>query len=360
MQPPVNYETSCSIAFKLSVLICTYNGANRISETLERLAAQALVPKDKWEVLLINNASSDNTAGIASQISETFPVPMRVLHEARPGKASALRTAFFAARGEYYCIVDDDNLLEPDYLANGIDFLDRHPSLAFIGGRTIPRFPAGTTPPADFQDQYAPFLACYDNGPEIIWNYVVPGAGQMGRVALLRGIYEQIGTRLEDRVGDGVGCCEDLEKGNICRRLGWQCAHVPTLRLYHVLTTRRLTSTYIDDLSCAAVSTIPWLRLVSGDDPDSVTWRTLQGISDVVRVVKYYLLSFAPPGLHPKLGRVSFWRRYYAARLRGYLSLMVDRRRIRAMLIAIRNAPAELRPPSEVDSYEAFGSGKLC
>lgn len=168
----------------------------------------------------------------------------------------------------------------------------------------------------------------------------------------MRGIYEHIGTRLEDRVGEGVGCCEDLEKGHIARRLGWRTAHVPEMRLQHMMTERRLTGEYIDALSCAAIGTIPWLRLVADKEPNSPRWQRSRVRADSLRSEKYRLLSLLPSVLHPKLKRAGFWRRFYRARAEGYGALLRDRERINRMLRAIEEAPDNMRPPTDRGGLE--------
>jgi glycosyltransferase involved in cell wall biosynthesis len=334
---------------KLSVIICTYNGAARLGDVLYCLSVQTGLLRHSWELLIVDNASTDGTAELLPELTREFPAAVRLLQEPQPGKANALRTAFHAANGEYFCIVDDDNLLGPDYLASGIQFLDGNSDAALIGGRTLPRFPHNVIPPTDFQDRYAAFLACHDKGDHLIWDETPPGAGQMGRAFLMRGIYQHIGTRLEDRVGEGVGCCEDLEKGEICKRLGWRTAHVPSLRLQHVMSARRLTPEYIDDLTCAAIATGPWLRFIAGTDPQAATWHVLQALQDWCRALKYRLLALVPSGLHPKLKRAPFWQRFYKARAKGYLSLIQDRKNIRAMLQAIESSAPMLRPSDRAE-----------
>ena len=281
------------------------------------------------------------------KLTAGFPAHVRLLHEPQPGKANALRTAFREAQGQFFCIVDDDNLLESDYLTNGVCFLDNHPDVAMIGGRTFPKFADGQRPPADFEERYAPLLACRDKGEHLSWNDSPPGAGQMGRTAVMQAVYDYIGTRLEDRVGDDVGCCEDLEKAIVCKRLGWRTAHVPALRLQHVMTDQRLTPQYIDRLACAAIMTIPWLQLLSGFDPRSLTWQAAHAGLDRLCVLKYHVLSLLPGNMHSKPKRAPFWRQFYRARAIGYLSLIRDRARINDMLRRIENAPAELRGPAQ-------------
>jgi glycosyltransferase involved in cell wall biosynthesis len=347
---------------KLSVIICTYNGGMRLREVLDRLSVQHGLPGSQWELLIIDNASTDDTALRLQQLTKEFPATVHLIHESRPGKAHALRTAFHAANGEYFCIVDDDNLLEPDYLANGVQFLDENSDAALIAGRTRPQFPDNVSPPKDFEDRYASFLACRDKGEQLIWNETPAGAGQMGRTFLMRGIYQRIGTRLEDRVGEGVGCCEDLEKGEICKRLGWRTAHVPSLRLQHVMSARRLTPDYIDDLTCAAISTGPWLRFIAGTEPQAATWHWRQALQDWSRSIKYRLLAFVPSNFHPKLKRAPFWQRFYQARAKGYLSLIVDRKNILAMLKAIESSAPVLSPsnrPEMIAKSSSVTTGSL-
>lgn len=329
---------------KLSVIICTYNGGNRLGEVIECLAAQRDLESETWELLIVDNASTDDTAALLPKLTGDFPTTVRLLQEEKPGKANALRTAFGAVAGTYFCIVDDDNLLDPHYLASGVRFLEEHPDTALIAGRTFPKFPHGVTPPEDFEERYAAFLACRDKGGQLIWNETPAGAGQMGRVFLMRSVYQHIGTRLEDRIGEGVGCCEDLEKGEICKRLGWRTAHVPTLLLQHVMSARRLTPEYIDDLTCAAILTGPWLRLIAGGESSAAAWHSLQALCDWCRSLKYRLLSVVPSSMHPKLRRAPFWRRFYEARANGYLSLVSDRRRIKGMMQAIDHSAPLLKP----------------
>jgi glycosyltransferase involved in cell wall biosynthesis len=340
---------------KLSVIICTYNGGARLGEVLHCLSMQQRIDHGTWELLIVDNASTDGTSELLPQLAQAFPATVRLLNESTPGKAHALRTAFQSASGEYFCIVDDDNLLDPDYLANGVQFLEGHSDAALIAGRTVPKFPDNVSPPADFEDRYAAFLACRDKGEQLIWGETPAGAGQMGRTFLMRGIYQHIGTRLEDRIGEGVGCCEDLEKGEICKRLGWRTAHVPTLRLQHVMSARRLTPDYIDDLTCAAILTGPWLRLLADRHPQTAMWHWLQVFQDSYRSLKYRLLAIVPSRLHPKLKRAPFWQRFYRARANGYLSLIIDRRNIRKMLRAIE-ASAPLLSPSDCGATMAKNS----
>lgn len=335
----------------ISVIICTYNGAARLPRCLEALRAQMLSSETTpWEVLLVDNASTDNTRAVAESCVPGFPVPLRVLSEPKPGKANALHTAFGHAEGELFCIVDDDNLLDPDYLALAVDFMRQHPDAGAIGGRVVPEFEDQRCVPADFNERFAALLAIRDFGDNVIWGQHPIGAGMVGRTSLMRGIYEQIGTYLEDRVGDGFGCAEDIEKAYVIQRLGWRLAYVPSLRLRHVLPPRRMTGEYIDGLRLASRGVGPWLEVLSGRA--LVRGRIgcmVRALPSLTKVAKYRLLSLCPASWHPKLPRASFWAEFYRAAGRGYFALARDWLDVAALLRRIDEAPAELRPRRAAD-----------
>src|SRR4051812_27689648 len=95
---------------RASVCLCTHNGAGRIGPVLEALAQQT-APRDAFEVLVIDNASTDDTAAFVERfLQEHFPATGRCVHEANPGVTFARRRAALEARGEFVCYLDDDNV----------------------------------------------------------------------------------------------------------------------------------------------------------------------------------------------------------------------------------------------------------
>jgi glycosyltransferase involved in cell wall biosynthesis len=85
---------------KASVCICTYNGASRIGAVLEALVIQT-APRAIWELLIIDNASTDGTCNVANRLIEQFLGGHgRVIAESRPGLSFARARAGREARGE--------------------------------------------------------------------------------------------------------------------------------------------------------------------------------------------------------------------------------------------------------------------
>ena len=115
----------CTMTSGVSFLVCTHNGAVRLASSLRALARQAGAVDIAWEVVLVDNASTDDTTRIAAAGWERAGnvAPLQLLREPRPGKNFALARAFEQARYCYACIVDDDNCLDPHYLATGYALL---------------------------------------------------------------------------------------------------------------------------------------------------------------------------------------------------------------------------------------------
>ena len=119
----------------VSVLVCTHNGAGRLPETIRHLAAQE-ADEIEWELLIIDNASTDETAAVARRECEKHAdrIDYRLLYEPQAGKGNALERGFGQARGRYLVVCDDDTWLAPDYLSLAVEVMDEHPEVGVLSG----------------------------------------------------------------------------------------------------------------------------------------------------------------------------------------------------------------------------------
>ena len=125
---------------KLSVVICTYNRADCILDALHSLVQQTL-PRNLFEVLLINNNSTDATETLCKNFAQQTPgFGYRYLVETQQGLSHARNRGIAEAAGDIIVFMDDDATAEPDYLEKMCAFFAQTPDAAAGGGRIYPRF----------------------------------------------------------------------------------------------------------------------------------------------------------------------------------------------------------------------------
>ena len=118
-----------------SVVIATYNRAADLRDTLRSLSG--LRPNGPWEVIVVDNNSTDDTRRVVEDAARDFPVQLRYLFEREQGRSPALNAGIRAARGAIIATTDDDVRVPPGWLnaaAEGLAGLQ----CDFVGGRVLP------------------------------------------------------------------------------------------------------------------------------------------------------------------------------------------------------------------------------
>jgi glycosyltransferase involved in cell wall biosynthesis len=122
----------------VTVAICTFNRAESLRLTLDSLVAME-VPSDlPWELLIVNNNSTDHTDDVIGEYVGRLPI--RGEFEPRGGKSYALNRAIDVVKGDYIVWTDDDVLVDPGLLTAYAAAFRRWPEAALFGGRIKPRY----------------------------------------------------------------------------------------------------------------------------------------------------------------------------------------------------------------------------
>ena len=129
----------------ITVILCTFNGCRSLGKTLNSLAAATLPEGVEWEVLVVDNNSTDQTREVVEDFCRRFPGRFRYLFEARPGKSFALNSGCREARGDVVAFVDDDVIVAPTWLQNLTGAL-HNGEWAGAGGRTTLQWPSSLPP----------------------------------------------------------------------------------------------------------------------------------------------------------------------------------------------------------------------
>jgi glucosyl-dolichyl phosphate glucuronosyltransferase len=130
-------ETQSFAERSVTAILCTYNRCGVLGGTLARLAASQLPPSVTWEILILDNNSTDQTRVVAEEFCGKYPGVFRYVFEPVSGKSYALNRGVKEARGAVLAFVDDDVTVEPTWLHNLTSSL-HDGKWAGSGGRTLP------------------------------------------------------------------------------------------------------------------------------------------------------------------------------------------------------------------------------
>ncbi|HZR01545.1 MAG TPA: glycosyltransferase [Burkholderiales bacterium] len=106
-----------------TVIVCTYNRADSLVETLKAISAQIVRPNLRWEVIVVDNNSKDQTRQVVERFSHTFPL-VRYIFEPNQGLSYARNTAIKQAGGDVLLFTDDDVAPEQTWLQQIVDGMD--------------------------------------------------------------------------------------------------------------------------------------------------------------------------------------------------------------------------------------------
>jgi glycosyltransferase involved in cell wall biosynthesis len=120
---------------QISVILCTYNRCGDLGRVLQSIAGSVLPVSVEWEVLIVDNNSSDRTPDVAKEFAGQDHERFRYIFEPRQGKSHALNTGIRESRGDVLAFLDDDVMVEPTWLWHLTKSLDSG-EWAGAGGRT--------------------------------------------------------------------------------------------------------------------------------------------------------------------------------------------------------------------------------
>ena len=137
----------CRMAIpRISVIISTYNRQRFIITCLECLAAQTL-SKGHYEVVVVDNHCTDDTATLVQQFLAQHPqLPFRYVFEAQKGVSFGRDRGIHEAQGDILVYLDDDAEASPNLLESYLQFFDQYPTAAGAGGRILPKYSEAPEP----------------------------------------------------------------------------------------------------------------------------------------------------------------------------------------------------------------------
>ncbi len=229
----------------IDVVICTFNGAARLPALFDALAAQSL-DGARWRVVLVDNASTDDTAERARRLWSRNDVKLVVVSEPRPGQMHARERARQHLVHPFVCFCDDDNFLAPNYLMVALEFMEHDSAIGVLGGR------GEAVSDVELPAWFAHAAGGYAVGPQGETEGHVPlsrgfvyGAGMvLRREAWDDLLASGFRSRLAGRTGNGIKSGDDNELCLALALAGWEIHYSPRLMFKHAIPPRRLTEEY--------------------------------------------------------------------------------------------------------------------
>lgn len=270
---------------QLSVIICAHNPRfDYLVRVLDALRGQTL-PVPRWELIIVDSAS-DNP--LVEQVDLSWHPKAKTVREEQPGLAGARRRGTHETCGSLLVFVDDDNVLEGDYLERAVQIGHEYPWLGIWGGQLIPEFegPALVNP-----IYYKYYLAIrefegnrWSNNPDDFSTMPIGAA-----MCVRREIADEYAKRLTTdprrlrlgRNGSKLLSGEDLDIAALACEMGFGQGLFAELKLTHLIPKERMTRDFL-------------IRVQAGNAYSQVVFRVLKGqpcaspsrISSVVNFLK--------------------------------------------------------------------------
>lgn len=230
----------------ISVILCTYNRCASLAKALESVAASQLRRDSKWEVLIIDNNSRDETREVAERFCTEFPDRFRYIFEPNPGKSNALNTGIREARGSILAFMDDDVVVDRLWLSNLTEPLMQQQQVSGSGGRILSQEVVAAPHWLALDGPYsvAGMLALFDEGEDPKELNCPPFGTNM---AFRKEIFEKYGSFRADmgpRPGSEIRN-EDTEFGRRVLSGGERLWYVPNAVVYHAVPKERLRQSYL-------------------------------------------------------------------------------------------------------------------
>jgi glycosyltransferase involved in cell wall biosynthesis len=229
---------SAADALRASVIVCTHNRATLLEKTLQSVIEQDF-PSASFEILVVDNASSDATPAVLRAICARHEGRIRVVREPVLGLSRARNRGVRESHGDVIAFTDDDARVTPRWLGALVEACQR-PGVACAGGPVHAALEAPLPP--WLTPDWAQYLSLFDKGPdEVELSYHEYPRGV--NIAFPRRSFREVGLFWPalGRKGQSLLSNEELDLCYRLERLGRRILYIPGAVVYHMIDPRRVT-----------------------------------------------------------------------------------------------------------------------
>jgi len=234
----------------LSVIICTYNREKYILPLISSLAANSL-DKSEYEIIIIDNNCTDGTRKVCELFAGENPdVNMKYVVETEQGLSAARNRGIKESSGDVLVYVDDDALVDLNYLSDYMDWFELHPETMAAGGPIIPSYEESGEPKWMSPYTRALLTAWMDYGdkPRHYPKGRYPGGGNAAYRKIVFYTVGLFNTALGRNGGNLMGS-EEKDIFDKMAVLGMDVMYVPGPVLRHRIPPYKLSDDYFNRLT---------------------------------------------------------------------------------------------------------------
>jgi glycosyltransferase involved in cell wall biosynthesis len=226
-----------------SIIVCTFNRAESLRDTLVAIRAQGSEAASEWEVIVVDNNSKDNTRQVVEDAQRDWQ-QLRYEFEPEQGLSHARNHGIRCATGETILFTDDDVLPEPNWLETTLAGMNKYQADA-CGGYIAPIW---EVPPPDWlTERFYGFLAVRTDRED---DYVIVSPSQApfgANMAFRRSAFDKVGLfdTSRGRKGKSLASGEDGEMFERILNAGLKAVFLGGSRVRHKVEAFRLTKSYL-------------------------------------------------------------------------------------------------------------------
>ncbi len=246
----------------ISIIVCSFNGVNRILETLISIINLERTTDLPFELLLIDNCSTDFTAEFVDNYikNEDPKLSYKIIKEEQAGLNYARITGLRYAIYDWVLFCDDDNILNKNYLINAFKIIYKYPNLGAIGGRGIAKADC------DLPDWFEKYSHSFAVGPQGTDGGILPLGSSLYGAGLI--IYKKpllilLNTGfipiMSDRKGQSLVSGGDVEWCYLLQIMGFRIFYANELIFHHKIQKERLEWSYYEKLKSGIASGVALL-----------------------------------------------------------------------------------------------------
>jgi glucosyl-dolichyl phosphate glucuronosyltransferase len=235
------------LAIRITIAIPTHNRVATLRNTLASVAALAIPADLDADCIVVDNASTDETASAIESLARDAPFPLRRVYEARLGSSFARNRAVTETASDFIFFIDDDVIVERDWAAELLASI-RARDLDASCGMVLPRW--SSAPPAWLGPSLWVKLAVHDeraissSPPEAVEQLVNYFSANVG---FRRSTFERFGNFREDLgvVGGNPISGEDTELFARIIARGGAIGFAHRAKVHHMIPPERMTRAYL-------------------------------------------------------------------------------------------------------------------